>query len=136
MNISTNHVYSRIRDAIKSEYPNAYVTSERIQAPSDFPCVEVVEMDTYPERTATTINLTDDQRRSVFEVQTFSNKAEGGTIEAKALADLATESFKAMGYRCTTLSPLVNAADTSIKRYVARYTRLIGGGDLFYDEEE
>lgn len=134
--ITTNHVYSRIRDAVKTEYPNAYLTADKVSAPPHFPCVECVEMDSYPERSATTINLTDDQRRSVFEVQAYSNKQNGAALEAREIMDIVTAEFKAMGYRCTTCSPLVNAADTTIKRYVARYTRLIGGGDTLYDEEE
>lgn len=136
MNISANHVYSRVKAAITTEYANAFVTSERLPAPPEFPCVEIVEMDSYPEREATTINLTDDQRRSVFEVQAFSNKADIGTIEAKTLIEIATAEFRKMGYRCTTSSPLPNAADTTIKRHVARYTRFIGGDDKFYDEED
>lgn len=134
--ITTNHVYSRIRDAVKTEYTDAFITSEKVSAPPHFPCVECVEMDSYPERDAITINMTDNQRRSVFEVQAFSNKQSGASIEAKAIMDIVTAEFKVMGYRCTTCAPVVNAADTTIKRYVARYTRFLGGGDKFYDEEE
>lgn len=129
MAITTNQVYSAIRDAVHATYTDAYVTSEKLYAPPKFPCVEVVEMDSYPERYATTICLTDDQRRSVFEVQAFSNKSSGATLEARAIIEIVTAKFREMGYRCTTSAPVVNAADSTIKRHVARYTRVIGGGD-------
>ena len=135
MAITTNQVYSEIRDAVKATYTDAYVTSEKVYAPPHFPCVEVVEMDSYPERAGINLCMTDDQRRSVFEVQAFSNKTSGATLEARAIIELVTATFKAMGYRCMTSAPVVNGADSTIKRHVARYTRVIGGGDTLTQEE-
>ena len=129
MNITTNMVYTAIKGAIKDEYPNVYATSEKVNIPSQFPCVEIVEIDTYPERNATTINLTDDQRRSVFEVQAYSNLQSGAALQARNIIDITTAKFRELGYRCTTSGAVLNAADTTIKRHVARYTRFIGGGD-------
>ena len=129
MAITTNQVYDAVAKAVRAEYPKAFTTSVKQNIPSSFPCVEIVEIDTYPERYATALDFSDTQRRSVFEVQTFSNKANGASTEARAIIELVTAKFRTLGYRCMTQAPVVNAADSTIQRYVARYTRVIGGGD-------
>ena len=83
--ISRNQIFTEIKNAIKQEYPNAYVVGSRVPSPSAFPCVWVVEMDTYPTTQGTTLDLTDEQRQSVFEVQAFSNLDDVASLEVEKL---------------------------------------------------
>lgn len=129
MSISKNAVFARVKTAITTTYTDALVVSERLYAPSIFPCVWFVEIDIHPERSSLTLNYSDEQKRSTIEIQAFSNDIADATGEAENIIAIATAKMKECGYRCTTSFPLDNGQDTSIKRHVARYTRFIGSGD-------
>lgn len=127
-------VISAVSTAIKSftlsKYnADCYVVGTRLNKPPKFPCLWVVEIDDYSDSKSETLDFVDEQRRSVFELQSFSNLANGATLQAKAIIDEATKVMKSMGYRCKSKQPVDNAADETIKRYVARFERFIGGGD-------
>lgn len=128
MSITKNAVFSRIKAAITTQYSGAYCTSERVSTSDKFPCVWIIEIDTYPEHSSLTLDYTDDQRRSDFEIQSFSNDRVDATGQAEDIINIAIATMKAMGYRCTTSRPLENG-DVNIKRYIARFTRYIGSGD-------
>lgn len=127
--ITKNAIFTRVKTAITNEYPGAYCTAERLYTPSKFPCVSIVEIDTYPEKSSTALDFEDVQRRSDLEIQAYSNKQNGAANEADNVINVATAELRKLGYRCTMSAPIENGADTAIKRHVARYTRYIGGGD-------
>lgn len=123
-----NQVFTQIKAAITSEYPNAYCVSERIPTPSQFPCVWIVELDSVPDARYLTFNDYDSQVKSSIEIQAFSNSNSEASAEAKGICKKAREALTLMGYRCLTFAPIENA-DVSIKRHVARFSRLIGDSD-------
>lgn len=117
-----------VEDAVR--VPVANVTDEELNAPSEFPCLSIIEMDSYPITRYRTIDNMDSQRRSVFEVQAYSNDSVEGRYIVKTIMDEVEAEFRKLGYRCTTNQPIQNLADNSIKRRVARFTRTIGGADV------
>ena len=129
MNYKSN-VFNIVSSAIRNKFgKDTYIAAERVYAPSRFPCVWIVEMDAYPEQRYTAIDFSDEQARSVFEVQVFSNLKNGAMSQAEKMMDCAEKAFRSLGYRMTSCSTVDNAADFSIKRKAARFTRIIGGGD-------
>lgn len=129
MNITSNAVFTKVKTAITTEYEGALCVSERLYAPPTFPCVWVIELDSYPTRNATTLDFSDEQVRSTFEIQVFSNLTTNGSGQAKEIINIAISAMRSLGYRCTLSSPVDNGMDASIKRHVARFTRFIGSGD-------
>ena len=135
--INSNDRFTRVSQALKTEFGSStYVVGERVLTPTKYPCVWVVEMDTYPDQRYVKIDGSDSQRQSVFEVQAFSNLSSGGTSQVKKIIDKCTEEFLKMGYRCVTSMPVDNANDATIKRHVARYRRIIGGADTLPQTNE
>lgn len=129
--INSNEVFTRISKKVKAEFGNStFVVGERVVTPSKYPCVWVVEMDTYPDQRYINLDMADEQRQSIWEVQAFSNLTSGGTTQAKKLIECVTNEMKSMGYRCITSAPIDNAQDSSIKRHIARYRRILGGDDV------
>ena len=128
--ITEQEVFSNVAKAIRNKYEQrVYVANERLYIPPMFPCVSIVEIDTYSPSTAQTFDETDEMRRSVFEIQTYSNLVTGASIQAKELINECYKALRQMGYRMTTCHPVENYADASIKRYIARFDRKIGAGD-------
>ncbi|MFA6851498.1 MAG: hypothetical protein WCS30_14240, partial [Selenomonadaceae bacterium] len=96
--IRKNEVYSRISTKIKEKYSDAFFTSERVNSPPKFPTVSIVEVDTYPDSRYTTLSLNDTQRQSMFELNTYSNKASGSSIEIDEIMSIAEQAFREIGY--------------------------------------
>lgn len=126
--ITDNQVYTKISKALKIEYSDILVTAESTATPSKFPCVFIEEMDSYSLEQYETFSNDETHRESVFEVQAYSNKTSGAKQEIKEIVDFIHKEFRKLGYRCTTNRPVANA-DPSVKRRVARFTRIIGSED-------
>lgn len=127
--ITQNEVYNRIADALQGEFETLFTTSTRVYAPKVFPCVWIVEIDGTPDGRYVNLDLSDEQRRSTFEVQAYSNAPEGAMLEVDAIIGKAILEFRKIGYVCSMNQPIDNGYDENIKRRVARFTRIIGGGD-------
>ena len=132
--ITRNQIFTKVKTAILAAYSTAYCTSTRVYAPSRFPCVWIVEIDTYPEKSSMTVNYSDDQRRSTFEIQVFSNLSDEAWSQTDGIMGVAVATMKSLGYRCTMNQPVDNGVDSNIKRRVARFTRFIGSGDTLPTE--
>lgn len=129
--ITRNEVFTRIATKLREKYgkQNIYIVGERVYEPSKFPCVWLVEIDSAPVEAYTDLSLSDSQRRSTFEVQVFSNLSVGATEQASEICDEVGEQFRQIGYLCNMSQPYDNGYDANIKRHVARFTRVLGGGD-------
>ena len=132
--ITKNAIFTKVKTAITAEYTDAYCTSERLYSPPNFPCVWIVEIDTYPELSSTALDFTDNQRRSDFEIQVYSDKKSGAATQAASIMAVAIAEMRRLGYRCTMSGAIDNGEDASIKRHVARFTRFIGSGDTLPTE--
>lgn len=122
-------VFDRIATQLRVAYPTLFVTSERFVNAPKLPCLWMVEIDGVPQERYTNLDLSDSQRRSTFEVQAYSDNPNGATLELEDIIGTCETLFKGIGYRMIYSSPVDNAADTSIKRHICRFTRVIGDGD-------
>ena len=125
-----NKVFNTVATAVREKFgSDTYVVSERVYAPTKFPCVWLIESDKYSEKQYTALDFTDEQVKSVFEAQVFSNKKSGAMEQASEIMDCIAEAFRGVSYRMTSCTAVDNEADYSIKRKAARFERTIGNGD-------
>ena len=122
--ITDNQVYTYIANSIRAKHTGIYVTSSRVYQKAEFPCVSIVCIDGTP--ISETIDCTETNRRSTFEVNVYSNTT---LSDAKQIAEDIKSAFRECGYRCRVHTQLENVNDLTIKRYVGSYTRVIGDGD-------
>lgn len=126
MTYSRNAVYTRIADAIRAEYPNAYCTSRRVAKPSTFPAILIHEIDRNRPVQNIQLDFEDVQWESVFEVQVVSNKHNTAATEAYSIMELARAAFNNLYYREFSETNIDNGDTFTI---VGRFRRVIGGGD-------
>ena len=122
--ITDNQVYTYVANYIRERHGNIYVTGSRVYKRPELPCVSIVCIDGTPF--SETVDLTDTNRRSTFEVNVYTDTT---LSDAKSIAEDIKNAFRECGYRCRVHSPLDNVNDITIKRYVGSYTRVIGDGD-------
>lgn len=126
MNYSRNAIYTRVANAIKADYPDAYTTSRMVASPAKFPAILIHEIDRNRPIQNTQLDFQDVQYESVFEIQVVSNKANTAATEAYSIMDLAKAAMSELYYR--------EFSETNIDRsdtftIVGRFRRVIGGGD-------
>lgn len=126
MNYSRNAIYTRVANAIKAGYPDAYCTSRMVASPAKFPAILIHEIDRNRPIQNTQLDFEDVQYESVFEIQVVSNKANTAATEAYSIMDLAKAAMSGLYYR--------EFSETNIDRsdtftIVGRFRRVIGGGD-------
>lgn len=126
MNYSRNAIYTRVANAIKADYPDAYTTSRMVASPAKFPAILIHEIDRNRPIQNTQLDFQDVQYESVFEIQVVSNKHNTAATEAYSIMDLAKAAMSGLYYR--------EFSETNIDRsdtftIVGRFRRVIGGGD-------
>lgn len=124
MKYSRNGVYTRVHDAVKASYADAYVTAAYENIPSAFPAVFVREIGSVQGQRAVTFTTDDEQYQSTFEVQVFCDKQ----MTAYSIMSIVQASMREMHYIQDMLQPIDNI-DRTIFRLVARFHRTIGGGE-------
>ena len=126
MKYSRNAIYTRIVNAVKAEFPNAYCTSRYVAKPSTFPACYIHEIDNSRPVQNTQLDFQDVQWESVFEIQVVSNKHNTAASEAYDIMALADAAFSGLYYRRFSQTN-IDRSDTFT--LIARYRRVIGGGD-------
>lgn len=125
--IKKNQTYTYIREKLLEYNPELFCTNSRIYASSRFPTVMIREISASPVRS--NINLTDNSYRITWEVEAFSDKAQGGEEEAYTLVRKAEEAFNSIGFRMTMNAPTENTKEVTVHRHIARFTRIVCSDD-------
>ena len=126
MKYSRNAIYTRVVNAIKADFPDAYCTSRMVASPAKFPAILIHEIDRNRPLRNTQLDFEDVQYESVYEIQIVSNKANTAASEAYDIMALARAAMSGLYYR--------EFSETNIDRsdtftIVGRFRRVIGGGD-------
>ena len=126
MRYGRNAIYTRVVNAIKADFPNAYCTSRMVASPAKFPAILIHEIDRNRPIRNVQLDFQDVQYESVYEIQVVSNKANTAATEAYAIMELARAAMSGLYYR--------EFSETNIDRsdtftIVGRFRRVIGGGD-------
>lgn len=126
MRYGRNAIYTRVVNAIKADFPNAYCTSRMVASPAKFPAILIHEIDRNRPLRNTQLDFEDVQYESVFEIQVVSNKANTAATEAYAIMELARAAMSKLYYREFSETN-IDTGDTFT--IIGRFRRVIGGGD-------
>ena len=122
-----NAVYTRIVNAIKAQYANAYCTSRYVAKPSTFPACYIHEVDYSRPVEFTQLDFQDVQWESVFEIQVVSTKKDVASSEAYAIMGIARAAFNELYYREFSETTIDSGDKFTV---IGRFRRRIGGGDV------
>lgn len=130
--ITKNQIYTYVTNYIKSIYPTIYVTAERTYAVAKFPCLQLYEVSAAPVRE--NIDLTDNSYRITMEVQAFTNMEQGGSDYVYNIIKHCQEAFNQIGFRMQMSNWTENTKELTIRRHVARFTRVVCSSDTIEEE--
>lgn len=126
-----SRVFTAIRNTVTAQYPSAKVESTLNLSPSSFPFVSVEEID---NRTVdeTADSWSNENHVSVtYEINVYSNKADGKKAEAKSIFALADTEMLSMGFQRSMHQP-VSMDDSTKYRIVSRYRATIDKNYNFF----
>lgn len=123
-NIVINAVSTAL-DSYKTEYPKLNVQSMYVDAPSEFPCVSVVETDNSTYRPSHT-ELQEEHAIITYDVNVYANDPLLKQT-AKLLADVVDTTMQNLKFT-KTMSGQTPNIDRTIYRYTMRYEAIVQRG--------
>ena len=119
-----NQVIDAIDRELATAYPSAVVTAGYVRSSSQFPCVQVVEIDTRVLERASTLSTIEVMATVVIEINFFSNKTSSKKEECKELAEITDDVMENLGFMRTMLSQTPNYEDSTIFRMTGRWQKI------------
>jgi hypothetical protein len=124
-----NEVYTRVATILREKFPGIDIAGDYVKAPSSFPHVSITQSDNAVISGRMTGSA--EMAQVMFEVNVYSNKAEGKKTECKTIMNEIDKTLFAMNFKRLALTPVPNMEDATIYRLVARY-RVATDGTHFY----
>lgn len=124
-----NEVYTRIARVLRDKFPGINIAGEYVNAPSSFPHVSITQSDNSVVSEQMTGSA--EIAQVMFEINIYSNKADGRKTECKSIAKVIDDVMFKMNFKRIALTPIPNMEDATIYRIVARY-RVMTDGKYFY----
>ena len=124
-----NEVYTRIARVLRDKFPGINIAGEYVNAPSSFPHVSITQSDNSVVSEQMTGSA--EMAQVMFEINIYSNKADGRKTECKAIAKVIDDVMFKMNFKRMALTPITNMEDATIYRIVALY-RVMTDGKYFY----
>ena len=124
-----NEVYTRIARVLRDKFPGINIAGEYVNAPSSFPHVSITQIDNSVVSEQLTGSA--EMAQVMFEINIYSNKADGRKTECKSIAKVIDDVMFKMNFKRIALTPIPNMEDATIYRIVARY-RVMTDGKYFY----
>lgn len=125
-----NQIFDRISKAVKKEFPTVNMSSEEILAPSELPCVTIVEADNYT--VAETLDSSNEENHAyiMHEVNVYANGA-FKKAECKSIYSIVDNEYRKMGFRRMS-KPFTASNDPTVVRMMGRYVGIVGKDDTIY----
>jgi hypothetical protein len=127
-----SEIFTLVSNAVKAEYPEAYVTGEYVQSPSSFPCVSFIEIDNATYQNSQTQSTIENHVVVTYEVNIYSNKTSGRKSECKKIASIIDNLIMSLNFTRIMLQPVTNQNDATIYRMLGRYRAVISKEKQFF----
>lgn len=125
-------VFTKVAQAVRAVFPDAYVVGEYVPSPPSFPCVFVEEKSNVAYRQTRDSLSNENHAELMYEISVYSNKQTGKKQECRKLIGIADEAMNRLGFTRTMLEPVQNLADPTIYRMTARFTAVVDGQHTIY----
>ena len=116
-----NEVFTNVRAAVLTEYPDAKIDSSYQAVPAGFPHISFYARDVYTPQGALSSALQPAYVSMMFEANVYSNKTSGKKEEAKKIMRIIADAMAEMNMRMISNTPVANLNDSSIYRMTARF---------------
>lgn len=126
-----NAVFTEVATALRAKFQGITVESVTTYSPSKFPCVCIEETDNYSLLSTRDTASNEKHATVVYEVNVYSNKANGKKTEVKTILAAVDDVMNGLGFTRTTKTP-INLDDATKYRVFARYRAVVSTNKTIY----
>lgn len=124
-------VFTTVATALRERFPGIAVESVTTYSPSRFPYVCIEETDNYSLLATRDTASNENHATVVYEVNVYSNRANGKKAEAKAILAAIDSILNGLGFTRLTKTP-INLDDATKYRVFARYRAVVSTDKTIY----
>lgn len=126
-----NEIFHRVATELRTQYEGIAVYGEEVRSPSHFPCVTVIEADTFTTLTARDSSISEKYADVMYEISVYSNQSTGRKSECKRIFATIDDILTRMNFTRMMRSP-VSMEDATIYRVTGRYTARVDDKQTIY----
>ena len=125
-------LFTTIATALRTQFPDIYVSGEYVSQPPKFPAVYIIQQDNTVNRLGRDSGAIENFADVMYQVDIYSNLNKGKKAEAKAIAAAIDGEFASLGFTRSYLNPVPNMDDATIYRITGRWIATIGKDNYIY----
>ena len=122
-----NIIFTELATALRTAYSGVSVYGEFVEIPASFPCVTIVEADNQVYKPSRDLSGVEHHAKVMYEINVYSNKANGKKSEAKAISNMIDGMMTNMLFTRTFRGQTPNI-DRTIYRITMRYEGVVREG--------
>lgn len=124
-------VYTPVAAALRAAFDGIEVSGDYTKVPAIFPFVSMVEADNIASANRLDTGDSEKYATVMYEVNVYSDKADGKKSECKAIMQVIDEIMYRMNFTRIALAPVPNLSKPTIYRMTARYRAETDGTKLY-----
>lgn len=124
-------VYTPVAAALRAAFDGIEVSGDYTKVPAIFPFVSMVEADNITSVNRLDTGDSEKFATVMYEVNVYSDKADGKKSECKAIMQVIDEIMYRMNFTRIALAPVPNLSKPTIYRMTARYRAETDGTKLY-----
>lgn len=125
-------IFNEVASAVRSRYPDTFITGEYVRTPPSFPCVSVEERSNVPYRNTQDSSSLENHVALMYEVNVYSNRRSEHKAECRQLMEVVDNTFMKLGFYRRMLNPIPNLEDATVYRITARYEAIADKNHVIY----
>lgn len=125
-------LFDELARAILAEHPEAFVSSEYVEAPPQFPAVSIIETNNATNESTEDSSGEEVMAAITYTVDVYSNSQSNAKQECKAILNVIDERMRRCNLTRLMSSAVDNARDPTVYRMTARYTGLVDRNLVMY----
>ncbi len=126
-----NEIFTQIATLLRAKFGTIYIYGEEVSTVSKFPCVTIEEFDNYPYQQTEDSGTNENHAVIVYEVNVYSNKANGKKAECKAILSVIDSEFLKLGFT-RNIKNHITMNDATVCRMLCRYQAVVSKNKTIY----
>ena len=127
-----DELFTKVATALRSEFPDIYVSGEYVSQPPPFPAVFIQEMENSVNRATRDTGGIENFADVMYQVDVYTNRTKLRKSQAKDIMDIVDGEFAKMGFTRSFLNPVPNMDDATIYRLTGRWVATVSKDNTVY----
>lgn len=125
-------IYSDLAKRIYDDFPDAFVSSEHVEVPAQFPAVSIIETTNVEDETRNDSSGDENAATLTYTIDVYSNSESRGKTECKQIIAIVNDRLRFLNFNRVFSRPTDNVADPTIYRMTARFTGNVNKNNVFF----